>query len=69
MSVEKHTPQVAAKYFRIDKREDGLFHLYDLGTSRRSQSFGAPQYTGDKYPTLEAAEAGVRERAGDRGDL
>ena len=68
-ALTRFTPPVAAAGF-FEIHFDGTnFRLFDLGKSRRSQSFGAPQYTGDLYATLAEAEAGVKERATDRGDL
>ena len=63
------TPTVAQQYFDIRLLEDGYYHLFDFGKSKRAQTFGAPQYLPGRYATLAAADAGVREYANDRGDL
>ena len=70
MSVlHKFTPALATEFFEIHLLADQHYHVFDLGKSTRSQSFGVPQYTQDRHATLEEAEARAREYATDRGDL
>jgi len=57
-----------AKYFEVHAQGDH-FVLFDLGTSRRSQSWQEPQYLPGKFTTREGAEAHAAEVVGDRGEL
>jgi len=59
--------EVVSKYFRVEF--DGTnWRLYDLGTSQRSQSYGQPGLTPDRFQTREGAEAHARDCVHDRGE-